>query len=166
MTEIRTRVLVGPDHRISGTAPAGVPPGEHEVAIIVTLPPTYQRPPRTVRCRRSANSRPRTLARGAEPAPRGSVRRRRTVSFVDTNVLVYATASSAPFRDRARAALVRLAANEPLSVSRQILREYVAVMTRPQTWGRALSLAEAMMDAAVFERRFTFLRTARRCGTS
>jgi predicted nucleic acid-binding protein len=79
------------------------------------------------------------------------------VSFVDTNVLVYATASSAPFRDRARAALVRLAANEPLSVSRQILREYVAVMTRPQTWGRALSLAEALTDAAVFERRFTIL---------
>jgi predicted nucleic acid-binding protein len=79
------------------------------------------------------------------------------VSFVDTNVLVYATATSAPFRDRARAAVVRLAANEPLSVSRQILREYVAVMTRPQTWGRALSLAEAMTDAAVFERRFTVL---------
>jgi predicted nucleic acid-binding protein len=97
------------------------------------------------------------LARGAEPAPRGPVRRRRTVSFVDTNVLVYATATNAPFRDRARAALVRLAADEQLSVSRQILREYVAVMTRPQTWGRALSLAEAMTDAAVFERRFTVL---------
>jgi len=79
------------------------------------------------------------------------------VSFVDTNVLVYATATSAPFRDRARAALVRLAADEQLSVSRQILREYVAVMTRPQTWGRALSLAEAMTDAAVFERRLTVL---------
>jgi len=79
------------------------------------------------------------------------------VSFVDTNVLVYATATSAPFRDRARAALVRLAADEQLSVSRQILREYVAVMTRPQTWGRALSLAEATTHAAVFERRFTVL---------
>jgi len=33
MTEIRTRVLIGPDHRISGTAPATVPPGEHEVTI-------------------------------------------------------------------------------------------------------------------------------------
>jgi predicted nucleic acid-binding protein len=69
------------------------------------------------------------------------------VSFVDTNVLVYATATSAPFRDRARAALVRLAADEQLSVSRQILREYVAVMTRPQTWGRALSLAESMRSS-------------------
>jgi hypothetical protein len=31
MTQIRTRVLVGPDHRISGTARAAVPPGEHDV---------------------------------------------------------------------------------------------------------------------------------------
>jgi hypothetical protein len=45
MTEIRTRVLVGPDHRISGTAPAAVPRDEHEVAITLTFPPTYQRPP-------------------------------------------------------------------------------------------------------------------------
>jgi hypothetical protein len=43
MTEIRTRVLVGPDHRISGTAPAAVPPGEHEVTITVTLALTRQR---------------------------------------------------------------------------------------------------------------------------
>jgi hypothetical protein len=33
MNEIRTRVVVGPDHRISGTAPAEVPMGEHEVTI-------------------------------------------------------------------------------------------------------------------------------------
>jgi len=33
MNEIRTRVVVGPDHRISGTAPAEVPVGEHEVTI-------------------------------------------------------------------------------------------------------------------------------------
>jgi len=42
MTEIRTRVLVGSDHRISGTAPAVVPAGEHEVTIIVALPATRQ----------------------------------------------------------------------------------------------------------------------------
>jgi len=35
MNEIRTRVRVGPDHRISGTAPDEVPPGEHEVTIAV-----------------------------------------------------------------------------------------------------------------------------------
>ena len=44
MTEIRTRVLVGPDHRISGTAPPAVPPGEHEVTITVPPPPVRQSP--------------------------------------------------------------------------------------------------------------------------
>jgi predicted nucleic acid-binding protein len=79
------------------------------------------------------------------------------VSFVDTNVLVYATASSAPFRDRARVALAPLAAREPLSISRQILREYIAVMTRQQIWGKALTLTEATGDAAAFVRRFSVL---------
>jgi predicted nucleic acid-binding protein len=77
------------------------------------------------------------------------------VSLVDTNL--YATARSAPFRDRARAALARLAAEEPLSVSRQILREYIAVMTRPLVWGKPLALAEATTDAAAFVRRFSVL---------
>jgi predicted nucleic acid-binding protein len=36
------------------------------------------------------------------------------VSFVDTNILVYATAQGAPFRDRVHAALARLADDEPL----------------------------------------------------
>ena len=79
------------------------------------------------------------------------------MSFVDTNVLVYATAEGAPFQDRARAALVGLAVNERLSISRQVLREYLAVMTRPQTWGKPLSLAAAMADATAFTDRFRVL---------
>ena len=43
MTEIRARVLVGADRRISGTAPAAVPPGEHE--IIITVAPAPAREP-------------------------------------------------------------------------------------------------------------------------
>lgn len=38
MNQIRTRILVGPDHRITGTAPEGVPPGEHEVMLTVLAP--------------------------------------------------------------------------------------------------------------------------------
>ena len=79
------------------------------------------------------------------------------MSFIDTNILVYSTAQDAPFRDRARAALARLAAEEPLSISRQTLREYMAVMTRQQIWGKALTLAEATADAVTFARRFTVL---------
>jgi predicted nucleic acid-binding protein len=79
------------------------------------------------------------------------------LSFIDTNVLVYATAEGAPFQGKARAALVGLASNEKLSISRQVLREYLAVMTRPQTWGKPLALIEAMSDAAAFANRFTIL---------
>ena len=50
-----------------------------------------------------------------------------------------------------------MAAGGPLSLSRQILREYIAVMTRPQTWGKPLTLTEATADAAVFVQRFVIL---------
>lgn len=35
MNEIHARIHVSTDHRISGTAPLDVPPGEHEVTISV-----------------------------------------------------------------------------------------------------------------------------------
>lgn len=71
------------------------------------------------------------------------------MSFVDTNILVYAAARGAPLHERARNALARLAVSEPLSISRQILREYIAVMTRPQIWGKPLTIDEATADAAL-----------------
>jgi predicted nucleic acid-binding protein len=97
------------------------------------------------------------VAPRTELASRGYLRGRRTLTFIDTNVLVYSTALSAPFRERARAALARLAIKERRSLSRQILREYLAVMTRQQAWGKALALSEAMADASLFLRRFTVL---------
>ena len=55
--------------------------------------------------------------------------------FVDTNVLVKARFLEAPDHDEARASLQRaFGGPEPLRISRQILREYLAVVTRPQTW--------------------------------
>ena len=33
MNEVRARIRIGSDHRISGLAPPEVPPGEHEVTI-------------------------------------------------------------------------------------------------------------------------------------
>jgi predicted nucleic acid-binding protein len=47
--------------------------------------------------------------------------------------------------------------DEPMSVSPQILREYIAVMTRQQIWGKALTTTEAAVDAATFAARFTVL---------
>ena len=48
-------------------------------------------------------------------------------------------------------------ARNRLSVSRQILREYIAVMTRQQNWGKPLALSEATADTTAFIRRFTVL---------
>ena len=79
------------------------------------------------------------------------------MTFIDTNVLVYAAADGAPLLDRARAAVARAAADGPVAISRQVLREYLSVMTRQQIWGKPLSLAQAVADAAGFVRQFTVL---------
>jgi hypothetical protein len=39
MSQIHTRIRVGPDHRITGVAPPEVPAGEHEVTITLAPPP-------------------------------------------------------------------------------------------------------------------------------
>lgn len=72
-------------------------------------------------------------------------------------VLVYAAADGAPFLDRARAALARAVAAGSVRISRQVLREYVSVMTRQQIWGRPLSLVQAVADTTAFIRQFTVI---------
>src|SRR3954451_19023446 len=81
------------------------------------------------------------------------------MTFVDTNVLVYAAAVGAPLRNRARASLAQTASGEHArpSVSRQVLREYIAAVTRPQAWGQPLSLAIAIDDASIFADQFAVL---------
>ena len=49
MTQIHTRIRVGPDHRISGIAPPEVPPGEHEVTITLATSPARETPPKRFR---------------------------------------------------------------------------------------------------------------------
>ena len=44
MTVIKAHVTITEDHRISGVAPAGVPAGEHEIAITVGAPLARQEP--------------------------------------------------------------------------------------------------------------------------
>lgn len=77
--------------------------------------------------------------------------------FVDTNVLVYASAVGAPMRAQARAALARAATSERLRLSRQVLREFVAVITRQQAWARAQSAADAASAVALLARDFEVL---------
>ncbi len=60
--------------------------------------------------------------------------------FIDTNILVYANISGSPFHELARQCLEDLSQNQnSLWISRQILREYLAIMTRPGTFSIALT---------------------------
>ena len=68
--------------------------------------------------------------------------------FIDTNVLVRARILEAPDHQFARAALARaFQASEPLRISRQIVREYLSVVTRPQLWSVAIAREDALDDA-------------------
>ena len=72
-------------------------------------------------------------------------------AFVDTNVLVYASRKKSPFHPRAIASLRRASDDgAPLWISRQIVRESLAVVTRPQPSEPALSIAEASADVERF----------------
>jgi predicted nucleic acid-binding protein len=55
--------------------------------------------------------------------------------FIDTNVLVFANTATAPLHAEAQAALQSYAASgAELWISRQILREYLATLSRPQSF--------------------------------
>ena len=67
--------------------------------------------------------------------------------FIDTNVFVYSRTLKAPHHDTAREQLeLALQSGEPLRISRQVLREYLAAVTRPQAWSIAVSREEALAD--------------------
>ena len=78
--------------------------------------------------------------------------------FVDTNVLVSSRISYAPGHAIARASLERAFQEaEPIKISRQILREYLAVVTRPQTWRVSITLGNALDDVNRMARDFEVL---------
>ena len=67
--------------------------------------------------------------------------------FIDTNVLVNSRILDAPDHDIARASLERAFQDrEPMRISRQVVREYLAVVTRPQIWPVAITLEGALDD--------------------
>lgn len=79
------------------------------------------------------------------------------MSVVDTNVLVHISVKTSPDHLLARAALARLVASGSVAVTRQILREYLAATTRPQTWATAATVPVAMQSVDGFMRRFEVL---------
>jgi len=60
--------------------------------------------------------------------------------FVDTNILVYANIASSPFHNAAKSAIETYSEKDvTLWISRQVIREYLTVVTRPQTFASPLS---------------------------
>ena len=69
--------------------------------------------------------------------------------FIDTNVLINSRISHAPDHDVARAGLERAFQDlEPVRISRQVIREYLAVVTRPRTWPIAITRQDALDDVS------------------
>ncbi len=78
--------------------------------------------------------------------------------FVDTNVLVYASSVASPWHHRADQALQdarRLSI--ALVLSQQVLREYLAVTTRPNITGGTIPLPRLLSNIASFRSRFRVL---------
>lgn len=75
--------------------------------------------------------------------------------FIDTNVLVYATVVNAPLHEIARQVLQNLSvADNNLWISRQVIREYLATLSRPQTFTTPIPVATLVADVKYFENQF------------
>ena len=69
--------------------------------------------------------------------------------FFDTNVLVRARFEAAPGHLLARRRMSESGrTDEPLRISRQVLREYLATVTRPQPWSVQVPMEEALEHVA------------------
>ena len=72
--------------------------------------------------------------------------------FLDTNVLVYASRPASVGHAAARTALARVeASGTSIWISQQVLREYLAVVTRPQANAPALPMTTAIADVRSFQ---------------
>jgi predicted nucleic acid-binding protein len=79
-------------------------------------------------------------------------------TFIDTNVLLAATAASRPDHLRALGALEAGFASGTLCLSGQVVREYLSVTTRPAAVnGLGLTQANAMSNVRQFRARARFL---------
>ncbi len=78
--------------------------------------------------------------------------------FIDTNALIYTQVVETPNHQTARNWIQQARNNqEPLRISRQIVREYLAAVTRPQNWRDPITLEEALSDVQRFLDTFEVL---------
>jgi predicted nucleic acid-binding protein len=76
--------------------------------------------------------------------------------FIDTNILIYAKLAHSPFHTKALAAMKPLIDDGvTLWISRQVLREYLAVMTRPSTLTETIPVTSLLEDVRYFSSRFS-----------
>lgn len=76
-------------------------------------------------------------------------------TFVDTNILIYATDTLSPWYDLARAGLDQAhRGGAELVLSPQVLREYLAATTRLSTTGQGAPLAQVLENIRVFRAQF------------
>ena len=75
--------------------------------------------------------------------------------FIDTNILVYANIKSSPMHNAALSAIEKLyRANKPIWISRQVIREYISILSRPQTFSQPLTAQTIARRIEFFQRKF------------
>ena len=75
--------------------------------------------------------------------------------FVDINVLVYANLTASPLHSHAQVVLQQFRVDgTDLWISRQILREYLAAMTRPGTLTGSIPAASLVGDIQTFSSEY------------
>lgn len=76
--------------------------------------------------------------------------------FLDTNILVYASSIRAPFHQSALTAVQKAhETNTELWISRQVLREYLAALSRPQPFAASGALDVLVSDVRYFSTHFS-----------
>lgn len=75
--------------------------------------------------------------------------------FIDTNILVYASVPESPFHSVALNAIQsREQIEQELWISRQVLREYLATLTRPQAFTEPIPIVTLTAEIYFFQNRF------------
>lgn len=78
--------------------------------------------------------------------------------LVDSNVLVYSRIATAPLHRQAVDALdLLVASGKSLWVSRQVIREFITSVTRPQSFLTPLPIAQVLSDVRGIEAKTTIL---------
>lgn len=76
-------------------------------------------------------------------------------TFLDTNILIYASIAEAPWHATALSAIQKWEqVGIELWISRQVLREYLAVLSRPQVFTSPISITTLIAEIRAFESRF------------